>query len=234
MIMSLRKLLNKILEKLFHVKIYSIRAHGREDWFDIRKSGKTISTVFDVGANIGQSAGKFRKSFPQAEICCFEPVKHIFEKLRENTKNDARINCYPYAMGSKQGTSEIFLTLHDTVNSLIKPENFRGKEIVDVVTVDNFVQENNISTIDLLKIDVEGFDLEVLKGANNMLSSGNISFVLIEVCFHPEDNRHAYFDTVRDFLLERGYSLYGIYEQQLEHSGENRLRYANVCFCRGV
>ncbi len=57
--MSFKKLINKILESLFGAKIYSIHAHGREDWFDIKKTGKTILTLFDVGANIGQSAEKF-------------------------------------------------------------------------------------------------------------------------------------------------------------------------------
>jgi len=232
--MSFKKLINKILENLFGVKIYSIRAHGREDWFDIKKTGKTILTLFDVGANIGQSAEKFKKAFPQVKIYCFEPVKYLFEKLRKNTINDASINCYCCAVGSKQETAEIYLNKNDLANSLVKPEYFMDSEIVEVVTIDDFARENNVSTIDLLKIDTEGFDLEVLKGADNMLSSGNISFVLVEVSFNPNDKKHTYFIAVFDFLLERGYSLYGIYEQIYEPSCGNSLHYANACFCRGI
>ncbi|MCK5492946.1 MAG: FkbM family methyltransferase [Candidatus Omnitrophica bacterium] len=61
-------------------------------------------------------------------------------------------------------------------------------------------------------MDTEGFDLEILKGANKMLSLGNIVFVLEEVGFHPEDQRHVLFDDVRSFLLPRGYSVFGFYE----------------------
>ncbi len=230
--MFLKKLINRILEKTLGLRVYSIRAHGRDDLFDIKKTGKSISIVFDIGANIGQSAKRFRKAFPQAIIYCFEPVRYLYKELRNNTKNDEGINCYPYAMGSKQESAEIYLGQYDTVSSLVKPEYFVGKESVEVDTIDNFVQKENISTIDLLKIDVEGFDMEVLKGANHILSSSYIPFVLIEVGFHPADTRHAFFDDVRDFLLIHGYCLFGIYEQQLEHSGENRVRYANACFYR--
>jgi hypothetical protein len=54
--------------------------------------------------------------------------------------------------------------------------------------------------------------------------------VLAEVGFHPGDDRHVLFDHVRDYLVPFGFSVYGVYDQQLEWSGENRLRYANVCF----
>jgi len=81
-----------------------------------------------------------------------------------------------------------------------------------------------------LKVN-EGFDLEVLKGADSLLSSKCVPFVLVEVGFHPGDSRHVLFDEIRDFLMGKSYAVFGIYDQTLEWSGENRLRFANVCFC---
>jgi hypothetical protein len=101
---------------------------------------------------------------------------------------------------------------------------------VEVTTVDNFADENRVSRIDLLKIDTEGFDLEVLKGAKRMFAEGRIQFTLVEVGFRPGDSRHVLFDEVRSFLSGFGFYVYGLYDQTLEWSGELRLRFANACF----
>ena len=63
------------------LKLCSILVHGQEAVSDIQKTGKKISTIFDVGAHEGQSALKFREAFPLATIHCFEPVSVQYEKL---------------------------------------------------------------------------------------------------------------------------------------------------------
>jgi FkbM family methyltransferase len=219
-----------VLEKTAGVRIYSIQAHAREDWFDIRKSGCRMETVFDVGANVGQSARKFRYAFPDARIFCFEPVESVFQELQQSVAADSRIECFQMAMGSSKGVGRVYLTDHTTTSSLIEPENSRGFEEIQIDTVDSFAGQHGIETIDLLKVDAEGFDLEVLKGADSLLSSARVAFVLIEVGFHPGDDRHVLFDHAREFLMARGFHVYGIYDQNLEWSGESRLRFANVCF----
>jgi FkbM family methyltransferase len=227
-----KSVINAILGKTFGVKLYSTRVHGKEDMADINNTGYKVSTIFDVGANIGQSATKFRKAFPDSTIYCFEPVKYIFEKLERNLSKDINTKLYPVAMGKNQGVAQIFITEHETTCSIVEPEHHIRTETVTVDTVDNFNHEFDIQRIDLLKIDAEGFDIDVLKGADMMLSSGKIGFVLVEVGFHPKDSRHVLFDYIRDYLVEREFFLFGIYDQQLEWSGENRLRYANACFLR--
>ena len=71
-----------------------------------------------------------------------------------------------------------------------------------------------------------------MRGADSTLSEGRISFVLTEVTFsRSQAAAHVLFDEVRDFLADRRFAVFGIYDQQPEWSGENRPRYANVCFC---
>lgn len=226
----IKKSAHRVIENLLGIKIHKLR-HGCEDWFDIQTSGCQINTIFDVGANIGQSALKFREAFPKSSIYCFEPVSSTFRKLKATVVRDSNINCYSIAFGSSPGNCTIYLPPNSTTSSLIPTPEATGSESVLVKTVDNFASENNIERIDLLKIDTEGFDLEVLKGASHMLSRRRIAFVLAEVGFNPMDKRHVLFDDVRSYLLEKGFSLFGIYDQYLEWSGENRMRYANVCFC---
>ena len=231
---ALRRWLNGVFGGLFGLKLYSVRAHGRDDVSDIQKTGKEISTIFDIGSHEGQSAVKFREAFPLATIHCFEPASIQYGNLIRRLSCDKRVTCYRVAVGSVPGLAEIFLTENSTMCSLIRPEYYQGTESVAMTTVDKFCSENGVRRIDLLKIDAEGFDLEVLRGAADVLSSGRVSFVLAEVGFNRDDQRHVLFDEVRDFLADRGFRLYGIYDQQLEWSGENRIRYANACFLREV
>jgi hypothetical protein len=133
-------------------------------------------------------------------------------------------------MGDAAGEATIYLTDHSATSSLLAPEHALGSEVVPVTTVDRFAAEHGIGAIDLLKVDAEGYDLQVLHGAASMLDRSAIRFVLSEIGWHRGDSRHVLFDEMRDFLAPKGFSVYGIYDQQLEWSGENRLRYANVCF----
>ena len=226
--MLLRKIKRNIENRL-GIQIHKMR-HGLVEWADIKASGCHINTIFDVGANIGQSALKFREAFPKSLIYCFEPVSSIFRELKATVSGDSNINCYSLAFSCNPGNGTIYLAQGATQNSFIPMPDTIGTESVSVKTVDNFASENCIERIDLLKIDTEGHDLEVLKGASHMLSGGRTAFVLAEVGFNPMDNRHVLFDDVRSLLMEKGFSLFGIYDQELEWTGEQRIRFANVCF----
>ena len=150
-----------------------------------------------------------------------------------NVRSDDGILCHHIAFGSKAGASTIFLTRHATTHSLIEPEDSIGSETTTVVTVSAFVERHGIPQIDLLKIDAEGSDLDVPRGAQKLLAVGRIRFVLAEVGFSPGDHRHVLFDEVRSFLTPFGFRLFRIYDQQVEWSGPRFIRFANVCFCHG-
>ena len=224
--------IKRAIENLLGLHIMRRDYHGYRDCSDIEHCNCRIAAIFDVGANIGQSALKFRIAFPKAKIYCFEPIGKTFEMLKENTKEYANLTYHQIALGSREGEAEMYLTEQSNASSLIRPDTVIGREVVALRTIDGFASDNKIERIDILKIDAEGFDLEVLKGARNMLSSRQIAFVLTEVGFHPGDDRQVLFDDIRSYLLPMGYAVFGVYDQQLEWSGEKRLRYANVCFVR--
>jgi FkbM family methyltransferase len=231
---SLKKTLQRFLQSKLHLAIDSTRPHGRDDCIDIGRSGSSIRVIFDVGAHDGSSSLKFHDAFPSATIHAFEPVRHVFERLTGNVGHIPLVHCHALAMGATPGEATVYLTDHETMSSLIKPEYVRGEEKVRVGTVDEFATNQSIETIDLLKVDAEGYDLEVLRGASRLFGRGAVHFVLAEVGFTRGDRRHVLFDEVRDYLAPFGFHVYGFYDQQREWSGENRLRYANACFAQGV
>ena len=218
------------LEKIFGRQLIHLSDHGHQDCLDILRSGCNVSVIFDIGANIGQSAIKFCVAFPTARILCFEPVKDTYSYLKRNTASLEKVSCHSIAFGSREETATFYLTEKSLNCSLLRPKITIGTEIIQVQTVDGFADKYDIRAIDVLKIDTEGYDLEVLKGANTMLTKNSVGFIIAEVGFHPEDNRHVLFDAVRSLLSPHGFSLFGIYDQQLEWSGQQRLRYANACF----
>lgn len=219
------------IEEFFkhRVYIFADREHGHQDYADIKHAGYKIETIFDVGANIGQSAIKFISAFPLAKIFCFEPVSANYEKLISVLKG-AESKCFQVALGSSPGKATIYVNNDLTTCSLLPSGPYISKEFVEITTIDVFSSKHAIEKIDLLKIDAEGFDLEVLKGAENMLTSKRISLVLVEVGFHVGDKRHVLFDEVRNYLCEKGFSVFGFYAQALEWSGKKCLRFANVLF----
>ena len=222
------------LEAMLRLQVVRGFEHGHRDCTDIGRSGCEVSVVFDVGANIGQSADKFAEAFRHARIYSFEPASRTFHALDSAVRNRKNVSCHCLALGRTDGKATLYLTgapdANSSTNSLIEPRNPVGTELVEMRTIDGFARDANIARVDLLKIDAEGFDLEVLIGAREMLTEQRVAFVLVEVGFDPSDKRHVLFDDVRSFLSQYRFSVFGFYEQQPEWSGEKRLRFANVCF----
>ncbi len=213
--------------------VFENAKHGLADTVDLARAEGEIRTIVDVGANTGQSALRFRAAFPSARIISLEPIRATYDELVRRTRG-ADVECHRLAVGSSSGRATMHLTPFSETNSLIRPpdDELRGVEEVDVATLDDFLRDNGISTIDLLKVDAEGYDLEVLRGAAKTLSEGRMRFVMAEVGFHPGDDRHPLFDEVRDMLRIYGFAVFGIYEQNLEWTGVPAMRFANAIFCR--
>lgn len=212
--------------------LFQSTRHGVEDVLDMSGWIQPGEIILDVGANIGQSAIRFRAAFPSARIISFEPIASTFAELERNTQG-LGIELYKLALGAESKVGTMYLTSVSLTNSLIEPPEsaLRGSEVVEVITIDQFVRKHRIERIGLLKIDAEGFDLEVIRGAAETLASGAVRFVLVEVGLHRDDGRHPLFDVVRDTLASSGFNVFGFYAQSPEWTGEPRLRFVNAVFC---
>jgi FkbM family methyltransferase len=159
-----------------------------DDILRIVGSPSNIKTVFDVGANVGGIAIKYAKCFPNSTVYAFEPVCETFMILSEATKFCPRINSIQLALGDVSGFSNCLINADSGKNTLIDGlsdhlhANPIGSQLVKVSTLDTFAKENQIESIDLVKIDTEGFDLAVLQGAVSKLNAQLITFIYVE--FH--------------------------------------------------
>jgi FkbM family methyltransferase len=159
---------------------------------DIRRiclgMSRRVDVIFDVGANIGQTSVAAKSNYPAARIFAFEPTPDAFALLQKNVANLSGVQTYNFALGSEPGSAKLFLHQDSRINSLIRDTQFDQRfgasdvqEIIcEVTTLDLFCAKEGIERINLLKIDTEGFELSVLKGAIGLLSGGKIDMVYLE------------------------------------------------------
>lgn len=152
-------------------------------------------TIFDVGANEGDSIKRFSNLFLNPIIHSFEPTTELVEKIKKNFKS-SRVKINNFALGEKKSKRNFYQYNYHRVNSFYPMENNskykkqRTKKnddenikTVDVISVDEYCEKNGIERINLLKIDTQGSEAEVLRGANNLLKNKLIDVLELEYIF---------------------------------------------------
>ena len=199
---------------------------GMDPFADVRTIlGEDLRCVFDVGAHEGQTAIKLLDAFPRAQIYSFEPHDASFAELRKLADASSRLIATQAAVGDAAGTATFFVNKATVTNSLLKAAQgsndflVRPDEMdlvtevrVPVVTLDGFCADRSLARIDLLKLDVQGFEIRALEGARGLLGSGSVPFVYLEVSFVPTYEHQPLFPEVYQYLFDRGYRLVWLYE----------------------
>lgn len=226
----LRKVVRSALEKLgFHVYRNRSLPSGVNWLLDVSRLRALPDdpVVFDVGANIGQTVLELKRWLPRSSIIAFEPFSKPFETLRSVAVRVGGVLPVRLALGSKQASVQIPPRKESVLNSLVARADGEcegAPEEIHVDTVDNYCERERLTSIDILKTDTEGFDLEVLKGAAGMLRSGRIMFVYSEVTFCSRNRQNTPFPAIHSYLSELGYELLGLYETySLHHFAEPNL-----------
>ena len=180
-----------------------------------------VDTVLDVGANTGQFGSYLRELGFAGAIHSFEPVEKTFRVLQRTAASDARWSCHKMALGREPGTLTMNLMGASDLNSALQPSTFgknlfaefqvTGQEQVPMSTVDIFLAEHVPAPERgiLLKMDTQGFDLEVFAGAEQSL--GRIRCLLSELSLTPlYDGMPGYLKSLATFE-ERGFLMSGLY-----------------------
>lgn len=186
--------------------------------------GRKLATILDVGANTGQTALKVARCFPDSRIYSFEPVPSTFNELVRNTKADKRIEPVCCALGAKRGSALITKDPLSETNTLVvdvgSDPNAKSLLEIKVDTVDQFCAERGIQRVNLLKIDTEGYEINVLKGANQLLAEKRVDFILAECDFFRRAGEpHGDFIEIFNHVSGFGFSVVSFYTGGVDDLG---------------
>jgi len=186
-----------------------------------------MKVAFDVGANVGDWTEMALQINPALLIHCFEPSPTTFATL-SGKRFPSTVHRNPFALGERSGERELYVFGDNSgANSLYHRIGTVGQatrsESVLVRTLDDYAAHHGIGAIDFLKIDVEGHELSVLRGAERMLSAGAITIVQFEYGGSYIDARILLKD-VWDLVTaaNAGYSFYKIFQSGLRRVTEYR------------
>lgn len=183
-----------------------------------------IDCVLDVGANAGQYRDFLRERVQYAgAIVSFEPVSRHVEMLRQRSRGDASWHIEGYALGSSEGAMPINVMVSDQFSSFLEPDNDRVQDYAEL-NVATRTETVKVHTLDVvlpvlqerigferpyLKIDTQGFDIEVLRGAGDSLPS--VKALQTEASVRRiYKGMPRYTETIR-YLDERGFDITGLY-----------------------
>lgn len=132
-------------------------------------------TIIDVGAYIGIFSLTMSHLFEHSRIYAIEPLNQTFKLLKKNTQNIKNITPVHLGLSNKRSKARIYFSKTLLMYSSLFPERFTwnkrpSTELVDLMRLDDFIKEHNIDHIDILKIDAEGSEEKILKGARNALA----------------------------------------------------------------
>jgi FkbM family methyltransferase len=225
MTMSLAAIFKRGLKRFLAARGYEIYRRpylpkGADDFESLRAHWPAWQprVIFDVGANVGQTVGRLRPLFPTAEIYSFEPVPRSYAELLGKVGRDPHVHPQLLALGGQPGEAWINVHPSSDQSSLITPPGDPKSAALDrcrvqLETAAGFCGRKGITRIDLLKIDVEGYEIPVVQGAASLFAANAIDFIVVEAGLPPDRPRFTPLTELTRSLEPHGFHLVGIYEQ---------------------
>jgi FkbM family methyltransferase len=219
----------------------SLYLHGSFEEGEIAIVVKALSAeasrelvIFDVGANIGVHSIVLCQSLRNTRLTAFEPSAATRELLQYNININNlsdRVKVESCAVSNAQGTADFYNAIDDAYSSLkdTKRKQILGKAVVPLTTLDHYVRANNIKKLDMIKVDVEGYENEVIEGGLKVLTTMKPD-LFVEIYKGSNSNPDPG-KTVRT-LLDLGYKAWvmvdGKLEPYKEHSDDRYNYYFSI------
>ena len=181
------------------------------------------SHIIDGGANVGDYSIIVNHIMPDCKIYAFEPVEATFQQFLTNIKNLQ--NIIPIKKGLFKENCELEINLfdsneHSSLYSINGITNNLGSQKIGLVRGDDFIKENNIVSIDFLKLDVEGAEYDALLGFENAFKDGIIKLVQFEYGFINISTKKLLIDYYT-FFEANGYILGKVFPKNVEFRNYN-------------
>ena len=232
-IKRLKKQLYKIFLKFFSYELYE---YGLNDSMfqsirTLKRRGFSPKTIIDVGAYTGEWTSRVIKYFPEAKfiMCEAQPEKKTsLEKIKQ--KFPSQVEYHIGLLGDSEKDSVPYY-LMETGSSVFEENTDYDREKVQLPmrTLDTLIDVNSLDKPFFLKLDVQGYELEVLKGAGTLLAEAEI--VLLEISILEYNKGAPLIAEVLYFLNQHGFSMFDITE--LKRTSDNHALFqADAFFCR--
>ena len=214
--------------------------YKRSDIFKIQKHFfkqflNSCNLIFDVGANLGNKAFIF-KDFAQ-KVVLFEPQKYCIEQLELRYRLNSSILIEPVALGAYVGIEKIYLSNNHTISSLsfdfitgigkriFPASNWNSFEEIEVNTLDNMIIKYGVP--DFIKIDVEGYELQVLCGLNYTVPIVSFEFI-------PNETKKTYLCLLEIYNINNSYQFNYTIGEDLEFELPANMRYGDFIKHDGI
>ncbi|HEY5477377.1 MAG TPA: FkbM family methyltransferase [Tepidiformaceae bacterium] len=203
----------------------------------LRRVDPRITVVFDIGANVGDVTCLMLEMFPKATVFAFEPCSSTFARLRERmmaSQYGDRVRLFNHGFYDEECTRALHVTSHHGANSVLEiaPEyhemnphiQTKGVEGISLTRLDDFVVEQGINHIDLVKIDVEGAEYEVLSGGERTLRA-MVDVVFCELSFVRWPREDGRFIQILQLMHQCGFAPAELYDVAQVDPGKSNAKW---------
>ena len=226
--------MKKIIQKLVNLLGYKIIKFGSTVTYDLDSLTKYLITksdpvILDVGAHNGTSVKRYKKLFKEPEIHCFEPISDNLNTIKNNYPNDQKLILNNVGVGDERGYKKFNINVKNNTSSFknlisnttwvkkrskafnVDDDKFKIKEQnTQIITLDDYVNKKNLTNIDILKIDTQGFEDKVLVGAQNLIKNNRIKLIQLELIFSEIYENPLNIYDVEKTLIPNNYKLFGM------------------------
>ena len=252
----LKRYVNLFIKKIFGYKLSGVKKIVKHNDFDSiikfvidKFSNNNNKTIFDIGANLGQSIDRFQEIYPTSNIYSFEPTPELFINLNEKYSNNKKVTIYNFAISNENNTGEFYTYKYHRINSFYatdkkskfhlsrkisaeekNDEIFQQKIEVTTKKIDTLFKEFKLENIDILKIDTQGSEDKILEGCSSLLANNKIKIIELELILGFAYEKQLSFFDLEKTLAKYNYKLIAIKESGnlLSHSNfQTDLIYVN-------
>lgn len=206
----------------------------------VKQCGRSDPVIIDGGAHRGGSVAAFSRFAPQAEFHCFEPDPMLAEELSGTFAGKTNVRVVKAALGEVKDRATFNINASRPTNSLLSPGDALQPDLqslcqlveqveVDIFTIDDYCEAQALGQVDIIKLDLQGYDYKALLGAKSTLWGTRV--VLVEVLFVEIYKGCNLFPDVLRLMGECGYTLYTLCG--LHYGNDDELLWADAIFVNG-